>query len=163
MKVFTDRLVRSGIVAGTAETALIGISRNLELESAAAKVFSFRLSIPKKSELVHCKVIIKVIKGSILTHVWNAKARIDDEYICEYTDLVNNTFQLWSVCGFEANRVSKGNINWIKMREIMMNLDIQGIGLLSFSSLFGYLLLSFPCNSSFPSEDILQPMPALAM
>jgi hypothetical protein len=145
------------------QTALIEIGKRINLVCRNEKEFKFNLLFRKKSQQSTPKIILKVVKGSLLTHVWNKYARFDDEYSCDYMNSTAQIFNLWEMKELDVvyECIKSSSFNWIKMREIMINMEIENIGLAAFANLFGHVLLCLPLYLS--EKHYLIPMPAMYM
>jgi hypothetical protein len=122
----------------------------------------FRFSI---IPLANSSIILTVLKGSVLTFMWSREARYDDEYLLELVaaeyDFVPQL--LWTTQGFcpDTNVVQNADVNWNLLKSLQLQLNLQNIGVLSFTRILSKYLTTQPIFEAFTSYH--QPMPLTLM
>ncbi len=119
---------------------------------------------------------LKVIKGSLFTTIWHMFARHDDEYeltvdipqLVMMPSIISSSpsyfidYQssiLWRVKGMDATNAATygGEVYWNTLRHIMSLLEINSIGVLSFTKLLSRVLITLPIFAKSGCYD--SPMP----
>lgn len=132
---------------------LLGSLVSLDFISPDHKQCKFTIRGDTDGESVETfRVYLRVIKGSILTNIWNMLARFDDEYAVYAKGGHTNIIQdddglLWYLKWVDIyeKKLVEGNINWFFMYKLHEFTKLQSIGVLAFSKMLGRIIMSLPC------------------
>lgn len=132
-------------------------------ENSEEKVYNFTILTGENYDGTCLEISIHVSKGSLMTHTWNNFSRFDDHYHWKYKNADGVVFDLLHCSGLNQSECSiqDGSCNWIKLREIMIHMNVTTVGLCMFTTLLGHLLLTLPYFANF--GDYIIPMPATYM
>jgi hypothetical protein len=138
-------------------------SNSSNLNEQDNKVYDFTILTGEKYEGIEIHISIHVLKGSLMTHTWNNFSRYDDHYKITYKNADGVVFDIVHFSGLNQSTcsVQNGSCNWIKLREIMIYMNITSVGLCTFVTLLGHFLMTLPYFTQFGSYIV--PMPATYM
>jgi hypothetical protein len=128
------------------------VSLTTSIRSQPASVEAGRDTAQGSGDVQSWSFRLVTVRGSLLTHTWNTYARIDEEIALQYStghdnDFVDHENEIWHIYGVDAlnTKVEKAVCNWGVLREVMVCLRIDSVGLLEFARLFSMILLRIPC------------------
>lgn len=168
-KNFIEAILQVEPMEKSAASAIYAIGRSLSMISITpdSKRVIFAVSSSECNNLstennYQNLLILEVLKGSLLTFVWNQFARFDEEYAL-YISSSNEIRNLWKIRGIDSinAKIGHAEVDWLQVRSLQSLLNIKSVGLLTFSRLLGRVLLAFP-YFVFKNEYII-PMPASFM
>ena len=140
---------------------LVTLNSRLRYQRINDTMFLFHLNMDDVKIIFH----LEVIRGSIMTFVWNKHARIDDEYILSME--INGEQELchlWTVSGIDglSGTVADWDVNWLNWRKLYeMPFITNNIGLITFVKFTSHLLSCLPC--SIENNFLTTPMPLFLM
>lgn len=130
------------------QPALTKIIERVKLEEIVDKrVIQYRILLASLRPYESLsKLTLKVLSGSLFISTWNCYARSDDDYQCIYTNIYGQNFELFRLRGLHpvTRKVNTCQFNWIKFREIMVNCEIDTVGLTAFASLLSHYMFDLP-------------------
>ena len=158
-------IVQSEKLQSNEASVLAAIGAQIGLRSFSNDSKSFHFIVNSQSTAVEVgELRLQVVKGSLLTYIWNIFARVDDEYNLEFTSVnCSISANIWAMKGMDPwnLKIVSGKVNWTNMRVIYDKMGIMTVGLHSFSRLLGKLLLSLPTYHK--TQFLAAPMPASFM
>ncbi len=147
--------------------SLIKASECIRLQHNHPRICQF--SVHSESKQMLGWFYLKSMKGSVFTSLWNAFARIDDEYVLEFESSDDHKISVvWRVRGvdFRNSNIGSFSCDWNLFRKIQhemgfMNDDHFGLTQSIFSRRMSQLLLSLPSQQL--HKQLIVPMPATFM
>ncbi len=130
---------------------MLGSLISLDYISPDHKLCKFTLR--SEGDLVETfRIYLRVLKGSILTNVWNVLARFDDEYAIYAKGGDSNIIQddeallcylKW--VDIYNKKLVEGNLNWFFMNKLHAFTQLQSVGVLAFAKMLGRIIICLPC------------------
>lgn len=146
--------------------ALRKLNKRMSVSIASEQPKQYKFILINEMGLEICSLLLTIIKGSVLTHIWNKYARIDDEYQLAVERMTSegivNT-ALWQVFGIDGmnNRIISWEINWYEIQRLQRLLDMENIGITVFIRFVSMFLISTP--ACLFDSLLINPMPATHM
>jgi hypothetical protein len=155
--------------AGYAATldGLRKFSRQITVSIVSSQPKQYKFIICNEAGVITCSLLLTVIKGSVLTHIWNKYARIDDEYQLAVETFTNDdglvNTALWQVFGIDGmnNRIVSWEINWYEIKRFQRLIGMENIGITVFIRFMSMFVISAP--ACLFDSLLINPMPATHM